>query len=434
MATTTTLLALRQEVLRRLWPGRLPLLEDTTALGTTTTFTIGDAVFSSGDANAYDGVFVYVAELVGSGPAIGEVSRVTRGGYAASTGVFTVSPAFTAAVQSGTDLQFHYGVRPDEILQAVNRTQNGLFLPAYLPLSLADDGNMEDDNVTSWAAVGTPTTRVKTTTVGQVYTGIRALSLATDATAEGATSNNIDVTEDENLLISVALSVPTGSFQVVLYNVTAAANIRTVDTIDEPAWTEVRFTEPVPDNCEQVAIRILSDTATSTGYVGWVSVLSQDRRVYPVPGEIADATDIEHPPIWYLPVGSASEDTDSYMLSSFMLEAHPGGRILQDYRGSVSQRVEVGRVSAPLFLKFRRGLPDLSADTDTTEAPSDLVVEGALADLTANLGERTKDASLLSAAASHKRNYLRLLDQYGLGKPLVRIRSQHRRTIGGNSW
>lgn len=410
MPVTTTLLSLRQDIARKLW-GNLSVV-DTTSLGTTTSVVVSDLAYNSLSTNAYDGHHIYIAELVTGGPAIGEIAHVNRGGLTVATGAMAVSPAFSAAVQTGTDIIIHRGIHPDDVLNAINWAQNGLWVPAYLPLTLVTDGDMELNNVTNWAAVVSPTTRAKQTTAARVAIGIRSLNVVTDAVDEGVTSNNIDVHEGEQLLVSVALRVPTGDAAVQLRNVTAGTTIREVAAIDEPAWTNVQFTETVPDNCEQVAIRILSDTvAVSEFDVGYVILLSQDRQDYilPADSQITAVGGQLHTMLYYRRGGKASEDANTYVLEQEYL---PWGQVelLQDMRGANANRIQLP--AAPdeaLFYKFRRSLPDLSADTDTTEAPSLLIVEGALSRLKELQASRVRNEALrrqlLGEAYEHRRNY-----------------------------
>ena len=79
----------------------------------------------------------------------------------------------------------------------------------------------------------------------------------------------------------------------------------------------------------------------------------------------------------------------------------------------------------PRFLKFFRTPADLSADTDTTEVPEDLVVTGALASLEGILAAKL-GGHWEADARMHSAEYNRLLRHYGFGKPTVTVIEQKR--------
>lgn len=422
MPVTTSLQTIAQGVIRQLWPGRYPLVEVATG-GSTTTAVLASAVYSSGNANAYDGVGFYV--VAGTTPL---ESRITRGGFAPTTGTFTLSPAIGATPNTLT-CWWMYGFKRNELVEAINQVQNNLYVPAYLPISLTEDGNMEDTGVTNFAAVGTPTTRAKITTAARVLTGIRSLNVVSAATGDGVTSNTFGVHAGETLLVSVAQQYNSGSGQVILRRITAtAADTKIAATVNQNAWTETRFQETVPTGALQMAVRWLAVTTVTDVALGWVNVWPTSRAIYELPSETVDARDIEG--VYYLPAGFASVATDSYTAFQSALQPWPW-EILQDWRGANAQRIQVQTpVTAPLFVKFRRPLPDLSADADITEAPEDLVIEGALAELKERLAARSHDEKeerrLRLEARTHAFAYQRMLDHYGLARPRIIGASQQR--------
>ncbi len=429
----TSVVTLRSRLVRETWPGARPLVSATTGLGLTSTVVVGTEAYSSGDANAYDAVYVYIAELVTGGPAIGEYSRVTRAGYAASTGTFTVSPVFTNAVQSGTDVHFLYGLHPDEFLDAINWIQTSLDMPAYLLLTLVTDGDMEDSTMDNWAAVGSPTTREKVTTASRVLIGQRAAHFVSDALSEGIRSNAIDVHDTEVLPFSIPVMCVSGSASAELCNQADDSVIRTV-TVDERAYAEVRFEEPVPDGVRQVYVRVISQTAVSDVYVGWGGLLSDRRMIYDLPSQVTDATKVEE--VVYLPYGDPSEASDAWIALSKPLQPWPSENILRDWRAANPQRIEVGRPSGyPLFLKFRRVGPSLSADTDNTEIPENLIVKGALSKIrkvqAGQTSDREREIAFLQESAMLNDAYRVMLDSLDLARPVIQSHGMRRVPVSG---
>jgi len=434
MATSTTLQTIAEEIIHKLFDGEKFVVETTAASGgSTTNPIILNKGYASLSANVLDGCGLWVVGITAP-----QQCWVNRGGYAVSSAnaSLTTSPALGATPNSSKAAWFTYNLTRADILNAVNRILGSLKMDTYLPLTMVTDGDLEANNVTSWTSVGTPTVKAKVTTAANVLMGQRSLHVTTDTLSHGVTTAGIDVDENEQLLLSVAIQCPTGSVAVTLYDNTAGAAIKTV-TVDERNWTEIRFQEAVPDNCESVTVRILSATASSDWYVGWVSLLSQQRYVYNLPSSVVDASDLDEKiPVYAAPLGQQSEDSDSFMALATPFEPHPVEEALRDYLAANSQRIVLATRPSfrPLFLKFRRAYPDLSADTDTTAVPEQAVVQGALQSLyyiMADKNPNQKEMGRLRALGDfHGLAYKRELAHYGVGKPIA-VREAQRRVYSG---
>ena len=129
MAVTTTLDTLHQRIIKETWPGRSALIETTTGAGSTTSLVIAARANTSASANAYDGAWVYCPSVTTGIKS----SQVTRGGYATS-GTFTMSPAYGSSPGSAVSAYFTYGLKMDELDEAINNIHRSLYLPRYLPL------------------------------------------------------------------------------------------------------------------------------------------------------------------------------------------------------------------------------------------------------------------------------------------------------------
>ena len=424
----TTVINLRAAILRELWGGRHPLVSTTTAVGTSTTLAISSAAYSGGATSDYGGTWVFIAELVGAGPAVGEISKVTSTGFTIATGVFTVSPAYTAALDTGTDVQFYYGLHPDEILQAINRIQNSIPSPAYLPLGGLNTHDME--STTSMTAVGAGTTLAKQTTASRVAIGLRSQNVITTVVTTGVTTPTFDVHEGDVLTVSVALRVPTGDAEVVLRNITAGSDTRRVRSINDSVWTEGYFTETVPANCEQMAVRVLADTTAASEFdVGWITVYSNSYQQYILPSQIEYASGQLAMPLWYVRQGSAAEATDTYRLDTEYLP-WAQAELIEDWRAANPNRLQLPLAATrPVLYQFKRPGPDL-ANADSTELPEGLVVAGVMADLKGVLAARTANpmmvARLVREAGEFTHRYNRLKREYGIGTPVIEMGVQHR--------
>ncbi len=427
MSTTTTLKTLIQDVAQKLWEGQDPIVLTATG-GSVTTIAASSYAFTDAPTTKYSGVYVYVATTTDGLAPQGEIRQVRSAGFVGSTGTWTVSPAFSAAVESGDIIIFLYGLHRSDYVQCLNRGVTNCYVEAWLPLTLIADGDMESSGVASWSAVGTPTTRAKTATAANVLLGKRALSLASDATDEGATSVAVPVTAGEQLIFSAPISCPTGSVRAQLWDATNSAEIYGA-TVSQEAWTEVRFQAGVPATCKNVTIRFISKTASSTWYVGWAGLLSQERDYYRVPSTMGETNFIEE--VLALPQGYPSTVGDSYIIfSEERLFPWPHGEPIKDYQGANSFTLSVATPSAyPLFVKFRRPETALSADSDTTSLPAEAVERTALHHLFKILAGRPGRMAPYYAVQSnfYKADADALLRDFGPGQgPRVRQYPQRR--------
>lgn len=317
---STSRLVFKQDILNFLGPRFNALFKrfaqplTTTGLAADTT-TLVDSKLGRGtrSANDYDGCQIEIVETVGSGPTVdteGARSGVNNAGFA-EPATLTVSPAFTAAVESGADyLLYPPGLSPESLNEAINGLLRHTEAPHIWVPSMIDDADFEANDLTKWAAVGTPDTRAFVTTASRLLLGERALRLVTSTTLHGAQSQAVPVTENEQLLVSVNVLVLSGNCRVDLYNDTASTVIRSV-TVDEERFTEVRFSEPVPDGCENVRLRFVSVTASSEFFIsGPVVLQSAAERSYAPPSWLLSMEKVLD--VLLLPVGWGSEVADSY--------------------------------------------------------------------------------------------------------------------------
>jgi len=356
------------------------------------------------------------AETVQYDP-FGFVTGVDDGSLTAA-GLVTVNPDFALAATvvgepyaAGSFLMYPKGLSPDYLVQRINdvlRTTEGQHF--WFP-SLVDDSDMSANDLTNWAAVDTPTTRAFTTTGADVLYGPRALEVGTNALAEGATSNSFDVSEREALVVTVFVRVTAGSLDVILRNVTAGSNTRTIDALDERLYTTVWFTETVPADCEQMALRFLSDTATSTFFIsGQVIVQSQHRRRYKAPSWL-NRESLVKAAVHLLP-GQSAEQTDSYISHDDYLLDSLGVSFLRSDSDVNPMWIEFANShSYPIGLVAYRPFDELGGDGSLTHADKDYVALKAVANILRDRGE--SDWKLWSRMASDRARVMR----YGTREP-----------------
>lgn len=364
---------IRTALARKAFAGQYPIDIDTTSVGTTTTVVISDLAFGSSGATTtkYHDVWIYIASLEGGGPSIGEISKaLTTGGFTVASGTITVAPAFSLAVQTSTDLIFHYDLHPDDLWNAIQLTLRNLRFHSYLPVTLVTDGDMEDSGVTNWASIGSPTTNAKAATVFQF--GRQALHLVSDATDEGATSNSVPVgQDDENLTLAVPIRLLSGSVDVILYDATNSTALKTV-AVSDLETVMVYFQQAPGSTTKNVTVRTESSTAASEWYVGPVSLLSDRRSRYSLDtSSVARASDVQE--LYTLPLGQQVE-TDVYLMGE---PFEPITRQVE--RDDRSNFINVVLDSnAPVFMKAWQRWPELASDADVTYADRDTIVQGAM--------------------------------------------------------
>ena len=430
MSTTSTLDQIHQRVIKELWPGRYPLIETTTGAGSTSQLVIASAAYSSASVNAYDNAMVYCPSVT----AAPKWSRVTRGGYTVASGTFAMSPVYGSSPGSGVSAYFLYGLHINDLDESINDLVRTLYLPRYLVLSLCADPNMEsaDAAATDWPDADGAPTQTKETSI--VLTGKQSLKIVTTVVDTSVRSPSIPVTEFETLLLSVPVKVTAGSLRVQLYDVTNSAEVSNGGvTVDEEAWTEVRFPAlSVPSNCQNVQVRFIAKTAATTAYVDHVSLLSAQRSIYALPSQVASAVDVEG--VYYLPAGQTSEATNAYGALAEELQPWPYNQDgLRDYAGVNSHRITVDQpMGYPLFVMFKAKdstLAQNTSDTNTTVAPQDLVVFGAVADCAERLYRKTESSHWLKIRNEARVRYSGLLDAEDLLRPKTRPRIQKRVSI-----
>ncbi len=265
MADTTSRAVTKQDALRVLVKhdsvlADLPMPLLITSTGGTTTITDTKLGRGTGQANRFDARSVEIL----SGDNDGEISGIDDAGFD-GTSVVTISPAVTSTTAANWAI-YPLGLGPEVLNEFYSEILRNTRGPHYWFPSLVSDPDLTNlatyASGTDWTTVGSPdnSTPAFISTPANVFLGEFAIDISADAADEGVESNDINVTETETLLLSVYVHVVTGSMDVVLYDSTANTAIETV-TVDEPAWTEVRFQRPVPTASELISVRFLSNAS-----------------------------------------------------------------------------------------------------------------------------------------------------------------------------
>ena len=349
-------------------------------------------------------------EIYPSSSAIDRPNRTSRalttGSFTVATGVVTCAPAFAgnaaAALSIGIGADFLFCKDNPKVLRnAINRVLNGLRFYSYLPPTLVTDGDLEDTGVTNWAAIGSPTTREKTSTSYPFQFGRQALHIVTAALDTGATSNNVPVGDEEVLTLGVPIKVVSGTVDVILYRSTATATALKTVTVSDIEPVIVWFQQSPTSGTKNVTVRFESATASSEWYVGPVMLLSQSRNRYPLDtSSVVRASDVRG--LYTLRPGQQVE-TDVYLLSNRL---EPLAReVERDDRGNLIN-VVASYPYYPMLMQAYQRWPSLTYDTDTTYADKDTVVQGAMYYIETARKNQTSDPAQKAEHARNARTYL----------------------------
>ena len=308
---------------------------------------------------------------------LGQAAGVDDGGFD-GVSVLTVSPGFTSDPPDGTDVFLYpLGWSPDPVVDAIRQALRLTYTPHIWFPSIFEDADFGANALTNWALVGAVTTREFVVTAANVQLGERALHVVTTALDGGATSNAVDVTESEQVLVSVPVRAASGSVKVILRNVTAGTDIRTV-TVDESNWTEVRFVEAIPDGCEQVALRFLSGAAVSEFYVS-PHVVGQmtGGRSYALPSWWTKWAQFQN--AFWVGAGQASEVTDSYIPLSERWRRADDPQFLRSDRDVAPTHLTLApQGNDPIALELLRPFSELASDVAVTGCDLDYAATYAL--------------------------------------------------------
>ncbi|KKN27937.1 hypothetical protein LCGC14_0859270 [marine sediment metagenome] len=281
---------------------------------------------------------------------------------------------------------------------AINLVLRNTFLPTFWPLSLHVMGNdandMEPSTIaTDYTAENSGTLATESTIVKN---GAQALKATAGAALSGASTGNINVVEGKPYYAAADCSVKQGDdadFRVV--NVQDSdAQIDDNATTDEPSWTELVIPFTPPSGCEQVDVFMLGTTSGDVTYWDDFQIWHGGAGVYPMPSWLTRPEQVIG--VRAFPQGTGGPSPNDYRSNergSFPLIWDFES---VDRRGTSELRIWVDAAGARPFIYALRSLAELSADTDTTPADQDKVVNWASRYMEAETGEqRARVLSLL---------------------------------------
>jgi hypothetical protein len=386
-----------------------------------TVVTVSSAFSSTPDTTSYYEIYPSGSDV--SSQIIRTAKALSTGSFAETTGAITVAPGFNGDAGTnmlmgiGSEMLF-YRERPDLHIRAINRILRNMRYPAYLPVGMITDGDMEDTGVTNWAAVGSPTTREKSdTTDSGLPFGRQVLHIAA-GDGVGATSNAVSVDENEILYVAVLIDLVAGSADVILYDDTGTTALKTVN-VTELNPCMVLFQQSPESTTKNVTVRLLGSEASSEFYVGPVFLWSGQRTRY-----AADTSSLErgrdiNNTVTLRP--GQSIETDVYQIgeledSTFSAERDDRANLLS---------IIIPRSAYPTLIQGDRRYVELPYDTSATFAERDMVVQGAMYHISMARAKKLRSSNPVLAgqyradARDYARTYSQMLE--GTGVSLVDV-------------
>lgn len=308
--------------------------------------------------------------------------------YGPDTGTLVPESSFSGAPGSSNTYEIHRILEPARLKTAINDTLAELRYEDILPLTLVDDGDMEDTGTVTdkWGndANGTP---LKDTTY--VLFGRQSLKCTAGA-ANGYTypKTNVPVSPGEQLLTWGPAYGDQKGAKLVLYDVTNGADIEDARH-NEEGWALLHFTATVPSGCYEVRPHLV--TVTNGGAVYWdhVGLLQCSRNVYDSPSWLSKAQELIR--LMSLRYGAelTSENAENACaLWTYGPERQDIEQVIPAPQGVVPLRLDLQYApTRPVLVVGQRNYPSLSADSDETEADERVVKAGALAFAYRRLGD-----------------------------------------------
>ncbi len=317
------------------------------------------------------------------GPALGEIARVTNTNFSGSNSKFTLAPALSASLISGTEYEIHYHFYPNQIRDKANEILGNVRHPIFLPLTLISNGDFENSSGanTNWTAGGTAALANETSTV---LFGRQSLKVTASADDDYAESAAVYIPPETSVLCAAYCYITSGdSAKMILYDNSNGANIDTAYS-DVTGWVLFMFEADTPAGCESLSMRLESQSNGDITYWSAAVLLPEQRKVYDYPTSLDWSEDFEG--VFYFPLGnglSGSNDSNAYRIFEQSTEKWSETKTLRDETAVIPFRIQILRtpIIRPLFVRGNVDYGSLTEDTDTTYAPDDIIVDLTYADM-----------------------------------------------------
>lgn len=351
----TTLQVLRQNVAKSLggyWSG---MATDGTA--TTLIDTSHDSPFTGyEDAETFAQRWL----LLTSGDNDGRIRRI-RAYDPYTFKISWLNPTDLTAIAAGSTYEI-YAQHPDALVRWINAGLERLRYETRGLLTTLSDGDMEASDTTAWTASNATLSKV----TSGVQFGTRALRVL-NSSANGHAGQSIAVVPGDTWSIAAGVTAAVGTAQLVLYDVTNGAVIRTLS--GTPAAYRVLWDEfTIPTGCLSLSVRLGGVESTADTRWDTVQLLRTNGRRLPAPSWLTRKGQIHD--LERVALTNASSGTNLYAVDE--MRFHPAGPwdFFPDPTAADTGLIEYsGHFSAALlFVRATRPYAALSAGTETTAA------------------------------------------------------------------
>ena len=320
------------------------------------------------------------------GPAVGEIARVVDVAFGGTNSKLTVAPGFSASLVSGTDYEIHYKFYPNHVRDKANEILENVRRPILLPLTLVPDGAMEDTGTDEWTAAGTGGTPTLAKDTSTVLHGRKTLSLTNDgATTRGfAKSGSMYLSPSTSVLVAADVYITPGDkAKLTLYDVTNSEDIETAASVTS-GWVHLEFMAEIPSDCEEVQVWLESVAVSDVTYWGSVQLLPTARAIFDYPSTLEWSEDFDK--IFYFGRGTgltATGEDNSFKVFEGPKKLWSPAETVRDETAVVPFRIQLKKrgITQALYVGGFVDFATLTDDTDTTNAPEDIVVNLTYADL-----------------------------------------------------
>ena len=320
---------------------------------------------SGASADLWEGAWLHIS----AGTNAGETRRVTS--YDPVGGSVTVNRAFASAVDATSAYELARTVSPDAIHQALNDTLARCWYRTMALVTLAADGDMEDAATSSWTPAGASVAKVAAS--HEPLAGARALQVTNSRASGYAAADRVATLEGQRFALEAWVAPGRRTAELTVRNATAGSTLDAAAATGV-AWRPLRLAFEVPPGCDEIEIRLGGAEADAVTTWDNLALLRGGRRQYPLPEWLSRRQQALE--VWRRRTDSPGSDVMQAAAWWRLVPTPVGGG--PPFWLEVDSAPGAGEV---LIIEALRPYAPLTGDSSTTTAPSDWIVQGALAEV-----------------------------------------------------
>jgi hypothetical protein len=271
--------------------------------------------------------------------------------------------------------------------ELINESLDDLNSTRLIPLTEITDGDMTSSGTSAWGVTSNAGVQKNTTYVRH---GDYSLLINASGTPGYVQTNTVFIPESISVLCSTDVYIPTAGYKarLVLYDVTNSAEIDS-GTSETLGWSTITFTAPATSSTKRVALRLEAKTSGDTVYFDHAILLKMGDAEFPFPSSAEWHYDTKK--VFYYPIGvgiNAGSSSNCFRIGEFGPKFWSHFEVERDEDAVVPYRLTVEKkvTTKPLWAAIDVSYPNLSADTDTTVAPIEILIDTIYATLLETLG------------------------------------------------